>query len=157
MAVENYRVGALRGIFDGYGSINGSVHFLVMDTAPSAGGLQENALYAADVLLVPAAVDHLALEGVAAILSTLEVLGRAQDPVVRILPTFYDETTKESQVNLDKLTSTVGSSVGNPIHRATVLRECAALGRTIFEHAPDHRAAEEYARVVWDVLAVGRV
>ena len=40
----------------------------------------------------------------------------------------------------------------SPIHRATVLRECAALGQTIFEYMPKSRAAEEYAALVWEVL-----
>lgn len=32
---------------------------VVLDTAPSTGGLQENTLVAADVLVIPCAVDHL--------------------------------------------------------------------------------------------------
>jgi chromosome partitioning protein len=39
-----------------------------------------------------------------------------------------------------------------PIHRAVVLAECPAFGKTIFEHDPESRAAEEYARLVDIVL-----
>ena len=39
-----------------------------------------------------------------------------------------------------------------PVHRAAVLRECPALGQTIFEHAPASRAAAEYGALVWEVL-----
>jgi len=132
--------------------MNGGLHFVVMDTAPSAGGLQENALYCCDVLVIPSAVDHLSLEGVREVLSTLGALGRAQVPMVRILPTFFDEVTKESAANLRALRYTFGDAVWQPIHRAAVLRECPAVGRTIFEQGPETRAADEYGAVVWQVL-----
>jgi len=39
-----------------------------------------------------------------------------------------------------------------PIHRATILRECAAEGLTIFEKDSDSRAAQEYSALVDLVL-----
>ena len=137
--------------------VNGDrLHYLVLDTAPSAGGLQENALFAADVLIIPSAVDHLSLEGVAEILRTLSALRRPSPPLVRILPTFYDEVTRESKANLGRLREAFGEGVLEPVHRAAVLRECPAVGATIFEHGPESRAAREYAAVVWGVLDATR-
>jgi chromosome partitioning protein len=132
------------------------LHYLVLDTAPSAGGLQENAIYAADVLVIPSAVDHLSLEGVAEVLKTLKALGRPSRPIVKVLPTFYDEVTRESKTNLAKLQEAFGDATLDPIHRAAVLRECPALGATIFEHDAESRAAQEYAALVWEVLDATR-
>jgi chromosome partitioning protein len=42
------------------------------------------------------------------------------------------------------LKETFQDKVLSPIHRATVLRECWSEGKTIFEYAPESRAAEEY-------------
>ncbi len=151
MTIEHQGVDTLREILDA--AINGRrLHYLVLDTAPSAGGLQENALYIADLLLIPSAVDYLSLEGVAEILKTLKVLGRPSPPLVQILPTFYDEVTRESKTNLEQLRETFGKAILDPIHRAAVLRECPALGVTIFEHDGESRAAKEYAKVVWGVM-----
>lgn len=151
LAVEQRGVDTLAALLEE--RVNGGrLHFVVLDTAPSAGGLQENGLFAADLLVIPSAVDHLSLEGVREVLQTLRALKRAAPPVVRILPTFYDEVTRESQANLTRLRGTFGEALLEPIHRAAVLRECPALGRTIFEHAPESRAAREYAAVVWGVL-----
>ena len=61
-----------------------------------------------------------------------------------ILPTFYDEQTSESNRSLSELREGFGDSVLTPIHRATILRECAAEGRTIFETAPASRSSREY-------------
>ena len=138
-------------------AINGArLHFLVLDTAPSAGGLQENALFVADLLVIPSAVDHLSLEGVAEVLKTLKTLGRPRPPATRILPTFFDEVTRESKANLRQLKRAFGAVLLDPIHRAAVLRECPALGRTIFEHQPQSRAAQEYGALVWGVLDAAR-
>jgi len=155
MAAEGgYRPDILKQLLDNPTLNNGTLHYLVLDTAPSVSGLQENALFAADVLLIPASVDHLALEGVAAILKTLRSVDRPIPPVVRVIPTFYDERTNESQANLERLRKRFGERTTAPIHRATILRECAAVGQTIFELAPNTRAAEEYAELVWEVLHV---
>jgi len=146
LIVEGRRPDVLATILDR--TIDGGrLHYVILDTAPAVGLLQENALYAADVLLLPSAVDFLALEGVREILTTLSALARPTPPAVWILPTFYDQVTRESATNLARLREVFPQTL-RPIHRATVLRECAALGRTVFEHAPDSRAAEEYGALV---------
>jgi len=151
MVVEGQGVDTVRRILAG--RINGgSLHYVVLDTAPSAGGLQENALYAADLLVIPSAVDHLSLEGVAEILNTLSALPRPAPPAIRILPTFFDQRTRESKANLKRLRDTFSQILLPHVHHATILRECPALGQTIFEHAPDTRAAAEYAALVWEVI-----
>ena len=43
-----------------------------------------------------------------------------------------------------------------PIHRATILRECAVEGKTIFEMAQDSRAAKQYDELVQYVLKWGQ-
>lgn len=135
---------------------NGRPDFIVFDTAPSVGGFQEGAMYAADLVIVPAACDHLALFGVTGVLQTLEaVRRRGWRGQVMVLPTFYDEITKHSKTQLKALTERIGA-LGVPvlpaIHRATELRESAAEGKTVFEHAATGRAAEEYAALVWKVI-----
>ncbi len=121
--------------------------FVVMDTSPSLGELQEQALFSADQVLIPCTVDYLASDGVYTIQQTLEKLtaefnwtGR----IVGILPTFFDEVTRESKATLGDLKRQFGQLVLEPIHRATVLRECAVEGKTIFELYPSSRAAKEY-------------
>ena len=69
-----------------------------------------------------------------------------------ILPTFYDEQTTESKQSLAQLGETFGDSVLGPIHRATVLRECAAEGLTIFEKAPSSRASTEYEALSGEII-----
>ena len=70
-----------------------------------------------------------------------------------VLPTFFDEQTRESRAILDDIKKHFGDLTWEPIHRATVLRECVAEGMTIWEKSPKSRAAKEYAAAVYEVLA----
>lgn len=125
--------------------------FIVIDTSPSVGELQEQALWASDGVLVPCATDYLATDGVFSIHTTLQKLHAEQNwngKIIGILPTFYDDVTRESKATVMDLRKQFGSLILQPIHRATILRECAVEGKTIFELDQSSRAAEEYQQVV---------
>lgn len=126
-------------------------HYLILDTSPSVGELQEQALYAADGVLIPCTVDYMASDGVYNIELTLKRLRSDFDwrgEIVGILPTFYDDVTRESKATLQDLKKQFGKQVLSPIHRATILRECAVEGKTIFELDSKSRAAHQYQDLV---------
>jgi chromosome partitioning protein len=135
---------------------NQCIEFIIVDTSPSIGELQEQALWAADCVLIPCSVDYLATDGVFSIMNTLDYLKENQNwggRVTGILPTFYDEVTRESKATLDDLTVRFEGLMLPPIHRATILRECAVEGKTIFEIDANHRAASQYRNLVEIILA----
>jgi chromosome partitioning protein len=136
-------------------AIRDGIDYVVLDTSPSVGELQEQALWAADGVLVPCAVDYLASDGVFNIAVTLKRLHDEFDwkgYILGIIPTFYDSVTRESKATLQDLQKRFGSLMLPAIHRATVLRECAVEGKTIFELAPESRAAGQYLDLVQYVL-----
>jgi chromosome partitioning protein len=134
------------------------VDFIIYDTSPSVGSLQEAALFAADWLICPVATDYPSTEGLAGILGTLTTVndrgGAAR--LLGVLPTMFDDVTRESAATIAQLKEHFGDAVLTPIHRATVLRECAAEGKTVWELAPKSRTAEEYAELVGEVNARGQ-
>ena len=132
-----------------------SFDFVVLDTSPSVGELQVQALWAADGVLIPCAVDYLASDGVFNITSTLDSLRTDfnwKGKILGILPTFYDDVTRESRATLRDLKGRFESLLLEPIHRATVLRECPVEGKTIFELDPESRAARQYCALVQYVI-----
>ena len=143
MNAENRPISAIEEAFK---PLYARYDYIIFDTAPSVGGLQERAIWASDLVLLPSATEYLSSDGLAQILSMLNSLkGKGwTGALAGILPTFYDHTS-ESKVSLLSLRSQFKESVLDPIHRATVLRECAAEGVTIFEKSPRSRAANEYA------------
>jgi chromosome partitioning protein len=129
--------------------------FIIIDTSPSVGELQEQALWAAEGVLIPCASDYLATDGVFSIQATLQKLHADngwQGKILGILPTFYDDVTRESKATVRDLQKQFGNLVLKPIHRATILRECAVEGKTIFELDPSSRAAFEYQELVNYIL-----
>ena len=132
-------------------AISKSFDYLIFDTAPSVGGIQERAIWAADLVLVPTATEYLSIDGVKKVAETMLILQKDKawkGSLLGVLPTFYDEQTRESASAMDDLHHGFGERVFPPIHRATTLRECAAEGVTIFEKDPKCRAAEEYRRLI---------
>jgi chromosome partitioning protein len=123
------------------------LNYIVFDTAPSVGGIQERAVWAADLVIVPTATEFLSSDGVSQVIRMMSILQEKKNwrgSLLGILPTFYDEQTRESKATIESLRDRFHASLLPPIHRATILRECAAEGRTIFEADPECRAAREY-------------
>ncbi len=131
------------------------LHYIIFDTAPSVGGIQERAVWASDLVIVPTATEFLSADGVGKILRMLSILQEKKNwrgNLLGILPTFYDEQTRESKSTIEDLRERFDTSVLPPIHRATLLRECAAQGQTIFEMDPLCRAAKQYQALTQMVL-----
>ncbi len=129
--------------------------YIIFDTAPSVGGIQERAVWSADLVIVPTATEFLSADGVSQVLRMLSVLQEKKGwrgTLLGIVPTFFDAQTRESRATMDNLLERFAASLLPPIHRATALRECAAAGQTIFESEPESRAAGEYGALTRLVL-----
>jgi chromosome partitioning protein len=133
--------------------------YVLFDTAPSVGGIQERAIWASDLVLVPAATEFLSADGARKICESMMTMQKEKEwkgKILGILPTFYDEQTRESKTQLDEYRKIFKELVMQPIHRATILRECPAEGRTIFEIEATsdsaQRAVQEYQAVVEHVM-----
>ena len=123
------------------------LHYIIFDTAPSVGGIQERAVWASDLVIVPTATEFLSADGVGKLVEMMSILQNRKQwkgSLLGVLPTFFDEQTRESKSTFEDLRRIFGERLLPPIHRATVLRECAAEGLTIFEKDPASRAAREY-------------
>lgn len=131
---------------------NDEYDYVIIDTGPGAGELQTQALWAADAVLIPCTTDYLATDGIFSIKQTLQELkenARWPGKVLGILPTLFDTVTKESKATMGDLQKHFpGELLPLAIHRATILRECAAAGKTVFELNKNGRAAQEYTQLV---------
>jgi chromosome partitioning protein len=132
---------------------------VVLDCSPSLSLLNQNALVAADAILVPVACDFLSLVGVRQVIKTVKSVNSLLHHPVKIwgvLPTFYDARARICRDAVETLEQHFGDRCLAPIRAGTRIKEAPAQGKTIFEHAPDSNAAEDYAKVV-DALVAGEV
>lgn len=125
--------------------------YIILDTSPSLGGLQERAIWASNFVIAPVMPDFAATDGLIQLTTTLKSLNKDKGwigKLLGVLPTFYDETTRETKATMINLQNAFGGMLLPPVHRATAFRECAAEGVTIFEKDPDGRAAREYDAII---------
>jgi len=125
-------------------------HYIILDTAPSVGGIQERAVYAADYALIPTSTEFMSSNGLSQMLESLRQLVQRGwlGKLLGILPTFFDDVSNESKNTMQELKDQFGDVVLDPIHRATLLRECCAEGKLVYEMDPQHRATREYTALM---------
>jgi chromosome partitioning protein len=124
---------------------------VLLDCSPSLSLMNQNALVAAEGIVVPVACDFLSLVGVRQVVKTVKNVNALLHHPVQIhgvLPTFYDARARICRDSLDALKDHFGERVLPPIRSATRLKEAPAQGKTIFEMAPESNAAEDYQRIV---------
>ncbi len=123
---------------------------IFLDMPPSTNVLHVSALVASNYLLVPAIMDFLALESVAKILGTVQALKNFPNVIppifLGVLPTMVERVTSETSNIRSKLADTIGAQrIMPPIPVDTKIREASHRGLTIWEYAPETRAAVGYA------------
>jgi chromosome partitioning protein len=128
--------------------------FLVIDTHPG-GYFQELGLYVADLLIIPSALDYLALDGVNAVLELSEQLIQRYNcrPEREIILPMFADHTKETTVNLASLQEAYPELVAEPIPRRTKAREAVSYGQTIWEYAPKDDTALAYLALLDHLIA----
>lgn len=104
---------------------------LVIDT-PASGLLQEAALAAADVLIIPFRCDVLSVDGIEATLGLLKAL--KHEPRVILLPVAVERRLKEQNYNLGIVTDKYPELVADAVPSRAAVAEAVAWGRTIWEH-----------------------
>jgi chromosome partitioning protein len=129
--------------------------WMVFDTAPSVGGIQERAIWAANLVVIPVATDYLAVDGLGKTITLLTTLANSaswKGKLLGILPTFYDSVTRESKNALAYLKNHYPALTLPPIHRATILRECVSSTQTIWEKDAMGQPARDYETLIKSIM-----
>jgi len=133
--------------------------FILLDCPPSLGPLTVNALVAADRVIVPVQTEYFALEGLAGLLDTLQLIQRELNPrlaVAGMLLTMHDGRTRlardvEREVR-EHFPSLVFDTV---IPRNVRIGEAPSFGRPVIHHDPHSSGAEAYFSLAQEVAARG--
>jgi chromosome partitioning protein len=126
--------------------------YQLLDCAPSVSLLTVNTLAYVDEVFIPVSMEILAFASVTQFMSYLkeinEALGRQAD-IRLIIPTMYDPRRKISKEVLVKLRTLAKSiRITEPIWIDTKISEAPGVGQTIFEYAPNSRAASDYKALI---------
>lgn len=122
---------------------------VVIDTPPSLGGLTLAGLAAADVVVVPVAMEGEAFDQVGRLEQVItHTLARRVRPGLRIgwiVPTRYDGRQRLPREMVELLTEQYPDRVTTPVREATVVRDAYLAGQTVSSYRPHSNPAADYA------------
>ncbi len=131
-------------------------HDLVLfDCPPSLGVLTLNALSAATGVLVPLQAEFFSLQGLSRLLDLVSLVRRRLNPLLSltgVLACMVDYRRTLTSEVLAELERHLGEKLFRTRIRVSVrLAEAPGFGRTIFQHSPASRGAEDYLSLAFEV------
>jgi chromosome partitioning protein len=141
------------------GDVAARYDVVLVDTPPSLGILTLNALVAADLLLAPVQCEYLALEGVAQLMETIELVRATLNPnleLLGMLMTMFDPRTRLSpQVVEEVRRHFPEQTFQTVIPRSVRLSEAPSYGKPVLEYEPSSRGASAYADLAQELIQRG--
>jgi chromosome partitioning protein len=143
--------------------------FILFDCPPSLGLLTINALAAATEVIIPMQPHFLALQGVAKLLETVQLVNKRMNPKLKvsgIALTMYDAQTKLSMEVVAELHGFIDAAAGKAlpwanakvfdakIRRNIKLAESPSFGKTIIDYEPASNGAADYRALAREVIAM---
>ena len=124
--------------------------YVIVDTSPGWDPLTVNVLFYVNELLIPVALDIMALQGLSEFLRSVSAIQkyRPELAIKYILPTFEDKRVKKTSRILSKIGKIYGERLCHPIRYNVRLSEAPAYGKTIYEYAPGCNGAQDYRELV---------
>ena len=124
--------------------------YVIVDTSPGWDPLTVNVLFYINELLIPVALDIMALQGLSEFLRSISSIQkyRPELAIKYILPTFEDKRVKKTSRILSKIGKIYGERLCHPIRYNVRLAEAPAYGKTIYEYAPGCNGAQDYRELV---------
>ncbi|HKZ05646.1 MAG TPA: AAA family ATPase [Methylomirabilota bacterium] len=133
--------------------------FIVIDCPPSLGLLTLNALTAADSVMIPLQCEYYAMEGLAQLIRTIDMVRERLNPklaIEGILFTMYDgRTSLATQVRSEVHQHLGGQTFSTVIPRNVRLTEAPSHGRPVFMYDLRSSGSIAYLELTKEVLAHG--
>ena len=130
--------------------------FILIDCPPALDLLTLNALVAADSVLIPIQCEYFALEGISALMETVDQLREGLNPRLQIegvLLTMFDERTTLTKQVASDLRDFFGDVVFQTvIPRNIRLAEAPSHGKPVLQYDLRSKGAESYLELAREVL-----
>ena len=134
---------------------------VIIDCPPALNTLTVNALVAAHRLIIPMQCEYYALEGLSALLETIERIQETANPGLQIgglLRTMYDPRNNLANDVSNQLLAHFGSKVFQTIIPRNVrLAEAPSHGMSVLHYDKDSRGALAYCALAEEILQAQRV
>ncbi len=128
---------------------------IILDCPPSLGVLTQNALTAADLLVIPTQAEYFSIYGIRSMLNTLRSIRGNENPQLgyRILVTMLDVRIGSHKMLLTQLRSSFGAAVLKTVIQIdSKLRESVIAGLPITHFSPKSRSSQQYCALAQELL-----
>lgn len=159
LAAVERRLASQRGmgrvLAEGLEALRPEADVVILDCPPTLGLLLVNALAAAELIIVPAQTEPLALEGLRRMRETLEMISRSQGREIDcwVVPTLFDQRTRASREVLGRLRSEFAAGLWSGVIPVdTRLRDASMAGELPSRFCPRSRALAVYRALLAALL-----
>lgn len=133
--------------------------YVLIDCPPSLGLLTINALIAANSLIIPIQCEYYALEGVAKLLESMQMVQNRMNPdleIFGVVMTMFDSRTALSKQVVDEVRNYFGKTMFKTvIPRNVKIAEAPSHGLPVTRYARISKGAIAYTRLAREVISRG--
>jgi chromosome partitioning protein len=133
--------------------------YILLDCPPSLGLLTLNSLTAADSLLIPIQSEYYALEGLSALLETLQLVQKGLNPhlgLAGIIITMFDSRNRLAHQVVEEIQRHFPDKLFKCIIRRNVrLSESPSYGKPVCLYDPSSTGAQDYLDLARELIAQG--
>ena len=138
------------------GQLKTAYDYILIDCPPSLSLITLMALTAATGVIIPVQAHYLALNGVAQLIDTVNLVKKRMNPqleVIGVIATLYDARKLLNKEVFDSLNSAFPGKVYKAtISNSIALAEAPSAGKDIFQYKPGSKAAKQYEAVADEII-----
>jgi len=140
--------------------ILGNYDYIIIDCPPSLGLLTINSLTASNGFIVPLQTEYFAMEGLAQLLKTVEMINSSINPdleLVGIVLTLFDTRNNLHKQVSEEIRAHFGAKVfASVIPRNIKLSECPSFGKPIILYDIESKGSEAYLSLAKELILLER-
>lgn len=136
--------------------LEGNYDVCIMDCPPSLGIITLNVLVASDDVYIPMLAEFLAYRGIDSIVGIINQVKKHYNPGLKIKGVFFTQY-KESRVLSKEIKKQLEQNIGDTLMSSEIrvnvaLAESQSCGKDIFEYDESCNGAEDYKRLVEEII-----
>lgn len=151
LATEKTEKGSATRLKRALEPIQGNYDLIIIDTPPTAGELQYNAIYAASGVLIPLEADIFSLQSLYQIADTAERMERKIKGFIITRQDNRSTIARDMREQIIIAANKKGIPYLGSIRKGVVMKEAAALQISLYEYAPKSNPAQDYLKLLEEI------
>ena len=137
-------------------NIGDAYEYIVMDCPPNLGILTVNAIFTADLIVIPVTYGRYALDGTADLLESIDIIREGSVTQWTILRNAFDARNRTTVAYVDKELANVEANLMKTIIRRTEAINQAQIRRQpVYTYDPKGRAARDFTSLTKEIQEYG--